>query len=102
MGDNQHRPSRLTRRSLLNRTAVAGLTAALSPAVRSGTALGASPRTLSFGYDEPAGGVDEFIANTLDSKLRELSGGTLRLNQYGNAQLGPEDVMDRKVQSGDL
>lgn len=94
--------SQFTRRSLFGRSAALALGAALAPTMLTTTAGAAPARLLSFGYDEPAGGVDAYIADTLNSKLRELSGGTLGLNQYGNAQLGAEDVMDRKVQSGDL
>ena len=61
-----------------------------------------SVRSFSFGYVEPSTTVDGFIADTFDKKLQELSGGSLKIVQYPNGQLGQEEDMDRKLLTGDI
>ena len=41
-------------------------------------------------------------ANIFDAKLKELSGGTMSINQFPGAQLGQEPQMLQKMRAGDI
>jgi len=59
-------------------------------------------RELSFGYDQPHSTGYGFAGDVFAQKLDELSGGTMKVNQFPGAQLGQEPVMLQKVRSGDI
>jgi TRAP-type transport system periplasmic protein len=75
------------------------LTAAL--AITS-TAAFAQNRTLSFAYDQPKSSGYGAGAKMFNDKLKELSKGTLSINEYPGAQLGTEAQTMQKVQTGDI
>ena len=59
-------------------------------------------RKFSFGYDQPHTTAYGIAADIFDAKLKELSRGTLSINQFPGAQLGQEPVMLQKLRSGDI
>ena len=63
---------------------------------------GAQSRTFSFAYDQPNTTAYGIAANIFDSKLKELSGGTMSINQFPGAQLGQEPQMLQKMRAGDI
>ena len=52
------------------------------------TGATAQTRTFSFAYDQPTTTAYGIAANIFDAKLKELSGGTMSINQFPGAQLG--------------
>ena len=66
------------------------------------TAAFAQNRTFSFAYDQPKSSGYGAGAEMFDKKLKELSKGTLSINQYPGAQLGTEAQTMQKVQTGDI
>jgi TRAP-type C4-dicarboxylate transport system substrate-binding protein len=66
------------------------------------TATLAQTRTFSFAYDQPKSSGYGAGAEMFDKKLKELSKGTLSINQYPSAQLGTEAQTMQKVQTGDI
>jgi tripartite ATP-independent transporter DctP family solute receptor len=62
----------------------------------------AQTRTFSFAYDQPNTTAYGIAANIFDGKLKELSGGTMSINQFPNAQLGQEPQMLQKMRAGDI
>src|SRR5712672_732449 len=63
---------------------------------------GAQNRTFSFAYDQPNTTAYGIAANIFDAKLKELSGGTMSINQFPGAQLGQEPQMLQKMRAGDI
>jgi tripartite ATP-independent transporter DctP family solute receptor len=63
---------------------------------------GAQTRTFSFAYDQPTTTAYGIAANIFDAKLKELSGGTMSINQFPGAQLGQEPQMLQKMRAGDI
>ena len=63
---------------------------------------GAQKRTFSFAYDQPTTTAYGIAANIFDAKLKELSGGTMSINQFPGAQLGQEPQMLQKMRAGDI
>jgi hypothetical protein len=59
-------------------------------------------REFSFGYDQPKPTGYGFAGDLFESTIAELSGGTMKINQFPGAQLGQEPVMLQKVRSGDI
>jgi tripartite ATP-independent transporter DctP family solute receptor len=59
-------------------------------------------RTFSFAYDQPTTTAYGIAANIFDAKLKELSGGTMSINQFPGAQLGQEPQMLQKMRAGDI
>jgi TRAP-type transport system periplasmic protein len=59
-------------------------------------------RTFSFAYDQPNTTAYGVAANIFDAKLKELSGGTMSINQFPGAQLGQEPQMLQKMRAGDI
>src|SRR5437868_2147417 len=84
-----------------HRRAVFGL---LAGAVVAGWASGATAqnRTFSFAYDQPNTTAYGIAANIFDAKLKELSKGTMSINQFPGAQLGQEPQMLQKMRAGDI
>jgi tripartite ATP-independent transporter DctP family solute receptor len=62
----------------------------------------AQNRTFSFAYDQPPTTAYGIAANIFDAKLKELSGGTMSINQFPGAQLGQEPQMLQKMRAGDI
>jgi tripartite ATP-independent transporter DctP family solute receptor len=62
----------------------------------------AQNRQFSFAYDQPKGSGYDAGADMFNSKLMELSKGTLSINKYPGAQLGTEAQTMQKVQTGDI
>jgi tripartite ATP-independent transporter DctP family solute receptor len=63
---------------------------------------GAQNRVFSFAYDQPNTTAYGIAANIFDAKLKELSGGTMSINQFPGAQLGQEPQMLQKMRAGDI
>ena len=59
-------------------------------------------RKFTFAYDQPHSTAYGIAANIFDAKLKELSGGTMRINQFPGAQLGQEPQMLQKMRAGDI
>ena len=85
----------------LHRRAFIGATAAVLTA---GIAFGAAAqqRKLSFAYDQPTTTAYGVAANIFDTKLKELSGGKMSINQFPGAQLGTEPQTLQKLRAGDI
>lgn len=66
------------------------------------TAATAQTRTFSFAYDQPNTTAYGIAANIFDAKLKELSKGTMSINQFPGAQLGQEPQMLQKMRAGDI
>jgi TRAP-type C4-dicarboxylate transport system substrate-binding protein len=62
----------------------------------------AQKREFSFAYDQPKNSGYGVGAEIFNTKLMELSKGTLSINQYPSAQLGTEAQTMQKVQTGDI
>jgi tripartite ATP-independent transporter DctP family solute receptor len=61
-----------------------------------------APRQFSFAYDQPPSTAYGIAANIFDTKLKELSGGKMSINQFPGGQLGQEPQMLQKLRSGDI
>ncbi|MFY9685716.1 MAG: C4-dicarboxylate ABC transporter substrate-binding protein, partial [Pseudolabrys sp.] len=66
------------------------------------TAAFAQNRAFSFAYDQPKSSGYGVGATIFNNKLKELSKGTLSINEYPSAQLGTEAQTLQKVQTGDI
>jgi tripartite ATP-independent transporter DctP family solute receptor len=62
----------------------------------------AQNRQFSFAYDQPNTTAYGIAANIFDAKLKELSKGTMSINQFPGAQLGQEPQMLQKMRAGDI
>ena len=56
----------------------------------------------TFGYDQPKTTAYGFAGDTFEAKLKELSKGTMIIDQFPGAQLGQEPQMLQKVETGDI
>jgi tripartite ATP-independent transporter DctP family solute receptor len=83
----------------MRRTLVLGAVAAT--AFAAGQAA-AQKRQFSFAYDQPNTTAYGVAANIFDAKLKELSKGTMSINQFPGAQLGQEPQMLQKMRAGDI
>ena len=86
--------------SYRRRAILCGLAIAATAGWTSGAA--AQARTFSFAYDQPTTTAYGIAANIFDAKLKELSGGTMSINQFPGAQLGQEPQMLQKMRAGDI
>jgi tripartite ATP-independent transporter DctP family solute receptor len=77
-------------------------TAALAAIGLAAGAQAQDVREFSFGYDQPKTTGYGFAGDVFEQKLAELSGGTMKVNQFPGAQLGQEPVMLQKLRSGDI
>jgi len=66
------------------------------------TTASAQNRTFSFAYDQPPTTAYGIAGNIFDTKLKELSGGKMSINQFPGAQLGQEPQMLQKMRAGDI
>src|SRR5512132_2266457 len=80
------------------------LSVLLAVATTAGWIAGAAAqtRTFSFAYDQPTTTAYGIAANIFDAKLKEVSGGTMSINQFPGAQLGQEPQMLQKMRAGDI
>ncbi len=62
----------------------------------------AAERHFSFGYDQPHTTAYGFAADTFANKLKELSGGSMIIDQFPGGQLGQEPQMLQKIRTGDI
>jgi TRAP-type transport system periplasmic protein len=85
-----------TRLLSLSALAVCAMLAAFSSAAT------AQNRAFSFAYDQPKNSGYGVGATMFNNKLKELSKGTLSINEYPSAQLGTEAQTLQKVQTGDI
>jgi TRAP-type C4-dicarboxylate transport system substrate-binding protein len=67
-----------------------------------GSAAAQDVREFSFGYDQPKPTGYGFAGDLFESKIDELSGGSMKINQFPGGQLGQEPVMLQKMRSGDI
>ena len=86
---------------IFSRAALPALLAAITTIACIGSAV-AETRMFSFAYDQPTTTAYGIAANMFDAKLKELSGGTMAINQFPGAQLGQEPVMLQKMRAGDI
>lgn len=89
--------SSVGRRSFIAAGAAAAAITSFPAVVRA-----AETRSFTFGYDQPHETIYGFTGDTFGAKLRELSHGTMIIQQYPSAQLGSEPEMAQKVRSGDM
>ncbi|MGI8525779.1 MAG: TRAP transporter substrate-binding protein [Pseudolabrys sp.] len=78
-----------------------GFTLGAALAVAS-TAVLAQNRVFSFAYDQPKSSGYGAGADLFNAKLKELSKGTLTINEYPGAQLGTEAQTLSKIMTGDI
>ena len=62
----------------------------------------AETRHYRFGYDQPHTTGYGILADIFDAKLKELSHGTMTIDQFPGAQLGQEPQMLQLVRAGDI
>ena len=62
----------------------------------------AQTRAFSFAYDQPTTTAYGIAANIFDAKLKEVSNGTMSINQFPGAQLGQEPQALQKMRAGDI
>src|SRR5947207_4253275 len=67
-----------------------------------GPAIAAEPRHFSFAYDQPHTTAYGFAADTFANKLKEVSNGTMIIDQFPGAQLGQEPQVLQKLRTGDV
>ena len=65
-------------------------------------AIAAEPRHFSFGYDQPHTTGYGVAGDLFDAKLKELSKGTMAIDQFPGAQLGQEPAALQKIRTGDI
>jgi tripartite ATP-independent transporter DctP family solute receptor len=75
---------------------------ALSLALLIAGQASAQNRQFSFAYDQPTTTAYGIAANIFDAKLKELSKGTMSINQFPGAQLGQEPQALQKLRAGDI
>src|SRR4029434_8270473 len=87
-------------KALLRRSALSA--SALSLALLIAGQASAQNRQFSFAYDQPTTTAYGIAANIFDAKLKELSKGTMSINQFPGGQLGQEPQMLQKMRAGDI
>ena len=89
----------MTHRSLRGVASALFLTAVLSFAA---TGAHAQAKHYKFAYDQPNTTGYGIVGNVFSDKLKELSKGTMLIDQYPGAQLGQEPQVLQLVKSGDI
>jgi TRAP-type transport system periplasmic protein len=89
----------MTKTSLRGVASALFLTAGLSFAA---TAAHAQAKHYKFAYDQPNTTGYGIVGNVFSDKLKELSKGTMLIDQYPGAQLGQEPQVLQLVKSGDI
>ena len=67
-----------------------------------GPAANAETREFSFAYDQPKTTGYGFAGDLFEKTIGDLSGGTMKINQFPGAQLGQEPAMLEKMRAGDI
>lgn len=70
--------------------------------VLAATGAQAQTKHYSFGYDQPHTTAYGIAADLFDAKLKELSHGTMTIDQFPGGQLGQEPQMLQKIRTGDI
>ncbi|MBV8392932.1 MAG: TRAP transporter substrate-binding protein [Alphaproteobacteria bacterium] len=83
----------------MNKLYFGGIACALVLAAASAQA---QSKHYKFGYDQPHTTGYGIVGDTFNAKLKELSKGTMEIDQYPGAQLGQEPQMLQLIKSGDL
>ncbi len=65
-------------------------------------ATAADAKRYTFGYDQPHTTGYGIAGDTFANKLKELSNGTMLIDQFPGAQLGQEPQMLQKIRTGDI
>jgi len=65
-------------------------------------ATGAEPRHFRFAYDQPKNTGYGIVGDTFADKLKDLSNGTMLIDQYPGAQLGQEPQVLQLIKAGDI
>jgi tripartite ATP-independent transporter DctP family solute receptor len=76
--------------------------ALLAFAIAAGQVQAQQARSFRFAYDQPKTTGYGIVGDVFAEKLKELSGGTLLIDQYPGAQLGQEPQVLQLVKAGDL
>jgi TRAP-type transport system periplasmic protein len=76
--------------------------AALGALLLAASGAEAQSHHYKFGYDQPHTTGYGIVADTFNDKLKELSKGTMVIDQFPGAQLGQEPQMLQLIKSGDL
>jgi TRAP-type transport system periplasmic protein len=76
--------------------------AALATCLSLAATAQAQTRHFKFGYDQPHTTGYGIVGDTFNAKLKELSKGTMDIEQYPGAQLGQEPQMLQSVKNGDI
>lgn len=87
---------KIQRRHLFAAVAVATL------AMATANNANAETKKYTFGYDQPHSTAYGIAGDLFNTKLMELSKGTMGIDQFPGAQLGQEPVMLQKVRTGDI
>jgi tripartite ATP-independent transporter DctP family solute receptor len=87
----------MDRRNLLATAAGLAVVAGFRTAVRA-----QDVREFSFGYDQPKTTGYGFAGDLFEKTIADLSGGTMKINQFPGAQLGQEPAMLEKLRAGDI
>ena len=86
----------------MNRGNLLATAAALAVVAGLATTAQAQEREFSFGYDQPKTTGYGFAGDLFEKTLADLSGGTMKINQFPGAQLGQEPAMLEKMRAGDI
>jgi TRAP-type transport system periplasmic protein len=87
----------------MTKTSLRGIASALFLAAGlSVAATGAHAQAYKFAYDQPNTTGYGIVGNVFSDKLKELSKGTMLIDQYPGAQLGQEPQVLQLVKSGDI
>ncbi len=73
-----------------------------SAALSTHGAAAADAKRYTFGYDQPHSTGYGITGDIFANKLKELSSGTMLIDQYPGAQLGQEPQMLQKIRTGDI
>ncbi|MBV9858844.1 MAG: TRAP transporter substrate-binding protein [Alphaproteobacteria bacterium] len=84
------------------REIIAGVAGLLALGAATSGAGAAEARHFSFAYDQPHTTAYGIAGDTFASKLAELSGGTMLIDQFPGAQLGQEPQVLQKLRTGDV
>lgn len=87
-------------KTILRRAAL--IASAAGAALLTAGPVSAQNRQFSFAYDQPTTTAYGIAANIFDAKLKELSKGTMSINQFPGAQLGQEPQALQKMRAGDI
>src|SRR5664279_4266816 len=87
---------------LTMRRTLTGVMLATLAATLVSTAVAQEPKRYRFAYDQPSSTGYGIAGNIFADKLKELSKGTMLIEQYPGAQLGQEPAVLQLVKAGDI